>query len=238
MPISLAHSFLEDILELRPGDVAEWCEAIVDTPSLAHDEPDLARDIDEYWPAGRRGFCEFLGIGESTLSGWLKEKRVPRHAKVAYALLLACDLLRKEVKRLTRDASDLKILKAIEGYQICRFRPDKDGIVVGEIVADRITSFKHASLLANSLASFQLLDKAKGVVNHVLEFTDRYPGSYIEELEELREAITSRTTFVFEHEEWKELFGANRHASLLDLDLGLAEPKAAVAASVKKEAEL
>ena len=48
----------------------------------------LLDELEEHGPFApvRKRFCEFLSIGESTLTGWFKAVRVPRAAQVAYVL--------------------------------------------------------------------------------------------------------------------------------------------------------
>src|SRR5215472_3830733 len=78
---------LDDVLQLKISDVSEYCERVLDLDEFS-DAPDL-----------RKWLCEYLGIGQSTLSGWLTERRMPRMAKIAYVLAKALVILQNEVKR-------------------------------------------------------------------------------------------------------------------------------------------
>ena len=70
---------------------AEFCAGALDASTLFE-------ELDFGPFSSRKTFCEYLGIGESTLTGWLKGERVPRMAKEAYVLLLAVQGLRAEVR--------------------------------------------------------------------------------------------------------------------------------------------
>ena len=50
----------------------------------------------------RGSFCEFLDVRESTLSNWLKEKKMPQYAKVAFGLMIAL----KRLQKINKDFSD------------------------------------------------------------------------------------------------------------------------------------
>ena len=79
---------LEDVLGLDAKQLAEHCEWF----PLA----DFVSDVEYYEPGGlasRRDICEFLDIGESTLSGWLKQERVPRMALLAMTALAVIERL-------------------------------------------------------------------------------------------------------------------------------------------------
>jgi hypothetical protein len=167
------------------------------------DEGKFGEAIEAYWPSGRKGFCEFLGVGESTLSGWLKDGRVPRYARVAFGLARARDLLADEVKVQRQEEMDPKVVRTPDGhYQLCRFRPDEEGVEVGTVMADRIPSFADAAFLASGMPAFRLLRQARGVVTEILERTDN--EEYTEKLEDLLAEIDNLTLFAFRNRTWRE----------------------------------
>lgn len=133
----------------------------------------------------RKDFCEFLGIGESTLTGWLKADRVPRSAKVAYALLVGMTVLQDEVRRLRRDTGNLKILKDGEHYLVVQF-PSVDvvrfladnadfsagklaDVMAGKIVARDIADAQTAQKLAASSRAFELLKEVSSTLEDALD---------------------------------------------------------------------
>jgi hypothetical protein len=59
----------------------------------------------------RKVFCEFLGIGESTLSTWLQSARIPRMAAISYVLLAAVRSSSGEISR----QNEPKVMKAPDG---------------------------------------------------------------------------------------------------------------------------
>ena len=115
---------LKDVMALQISEVGSYCERVLDMPTLLRDLGDSGRQ-------GRKRFCEHLGIGESTLSGWLKEQRVPRMAKEAYVLLKALLLLRDELTRLNEQKlrDDVVIVQEGDRFQLLRFRAESGGRV-------------------------------------------------------------------------------------------------------------
>src|SRR5687768_10648728 len=89
------HYDLDAITRLKLDEVAGFCDRQVDAESLA------SSIENEDWPCfSRKSLCEYLGIAESTLSGWFKDHRIPRMAKNAYVLLLIQQQLAEQVREL------------------------------------------------------------------------------------------------------------------------------------------
>ncbi len=173
---------LDELLELSPRNLAEFCDELIDARTLE-------AELDGFRPFGRKRLCEYLDIGESTLSGWLKESRVPRMAKEAFLLPVLMSLFQQEIRRLRTEADDIKILKNGEVLQLCLFAEGADGLVLGRVVADGIRDLNLARLLAASLKSLRMLGQARDVVDEMLERTEN--EGYIRHLEELRAGIES-----------------------------------------------
>ena len=199
---------LDTLIELEPGSVGEFCEGAVDADTLVD-------ELEEYGPFApvRRRFCEFLGIGESTLTGWMKAERVPRPAKVAYVLLVGITMLQSEVKRLRQEARELKIVEDGETYQLVYFDTDDTGVTIGRIVARDIADAKNARVLAGSVRAFRTLQETRYVIHQMLERTEN--TRYIEELKDLDSRILKDTLSAFEPDKWREVFGPVG----LDMDL-------------------
>lgn len=202
------HMDLDALLELKPREVGEFCEG-------ALDEDILVEELEEYGPFTRKSFCNFLGIGESTLTGWLKGGRVPRTAKVAYSLLVVMTELQAEVKRLRRDTHELKIVQDGETFQVVRFETDEKGVSIGSIVARDIPNAKTARVLAGSVKAFRLLQETRDVIGHELEMAEN--AQYINRLKDLDTRIIKETLAAFEPDKWRELFGP------VDLDVDIKE---------------
>ena len=169
------------LLELTPDSVGGFADRLIDAGTLPEELESGPFFL-------RKDFCEFLGIGESTLTGWLKADRIPRSAKVAYALLLGLAVLQDEVLRLRRETGDLKVVKDCERYLVVQFpsvdvvrnvtdNPDvPDGIVseimAGEIVARDIADARTARKLAASFRAFELLRKASSTLEDARDYVD------------------------------------------------------------------
>lgn len=110
------------------------------------DDTDLLRaELYGHGPLTRKRFCELLGIGESTLTGWLQTERIPQSSAVAYALfLLSTELL----KRLDEDRDQTRIVALTDGYAVVKFMAGEDGQPVGKIVASGIEDLATARQLA------------------------------------------------------------------------------------------
>jgi hypothetical protein len=220
------HLNLNALLELKPRTAAEFCEAALDADTLVE-------ELEEYGPFARRrkSFCEFLGIGESTLTGWLKEGRVPRAAKVAYVLLVGVNVLQAEVKRLHRDAHELKVIQDDETFHLVRFNADETGVSIGRIVARDIPNAKTARVLAGSLKAFRMLQETRNVIADMLERTEN--SRYIEDLQDLDTRIIKETLAAFEPDKWRELFRPVDLEELFDPSDKRAEARADVEANIE-----
>jgi hypothetical protein len=190
---------LNAFLELKPRAAGKFCEAALDADTLVE-------ELEEYGPFAplRKNFCEFLGIGESTLTGWLKSGRVPRTAKVAYVLLVGVNVLQAEVKRLRRDAHELKIIQDGGTFQVVRFDADETGVSIGKVVARDIPSAKTARVLAGSVKAFRMLQETRDVIADMLERTEN--DRWIEYLQDFDTRIIKETLAAFEPDKYRELF--------------------------------
>jgi transcriptional regulator with XRE-family HTH domain len=205
VPISIDRDDLNANLTLEPQQRAEWCVSLID------DADDLAEAIEADWAQGRRGYCEFLGVGESTLSGWLKEHRVPRYAKLAWGLERLAVALSEELIRVRREASDPQIVRVSDThYQLCRFAADGDGVMIGQVIADHIPSFQDAAQMASVRPALRQLKRAKEVVAEMLERTEN--PLYIAQLEAQQLEIVDLMLFAVKHERWRDRKRAVREA--------------------------
>jgi len=196
------HVSLKAILELSPERIGEFCENALDADTLL-------QELEEDGPfAQLRGdFCEFLEIGESTLSGWLKTGRVPRAAKVAYVLLVGLGVLQAEVRRLRQDARELKIIRDGQTFQIVRFDTDEMGVSSLNIVARDIADAKTARVLAGSMKAFRMLQEVRDFLDMVErpDWAEDYQDLVL--LKDLDTRIMKETLAAFEPDKWNELFG-------------------------------
>jgi hypothetical protein len=112
--------------------------------------------------SGRKEFCEILGIGESTLSGWLKGDRIPKMAKLVIGLLKARGLDRTALEQEEKRVEELKIRDRIvkdgDHYMIVEFASN-DGI--GRVVARDIPDEASARKLNSRYDYIDLLDRIR-----------------------------------------------------------------------------
>jgi hypothetical protein len=151
---------VDEVLELKPREVAPYCERVLDAPTLI-------RELESAWEGreARKQFCEFLGIGDSTLSGWLKAKRVPRMAKEAYVLLKILLLLQDEMKRIKQEQiRNVVIVQEGGKYQLVRFITDNTGALMGTIMARDVPDEGAARILAGSTKAFDTLKDFRDAV--------------------------------------------------------------------------
>ncbi len=121
-------------------------------------------------------------------------------------------MLQSEIKRLRREAQDLKIVKDGETFQVVRFETDDTGVAVGKIVAGDIADAKTARVMAGSVKAIRMLQESRDVIREMLERTEN-PG-YIAQLRDLDNRILEDTLSTFDPDKWRELFGP------LDVDIG------------------
>jgi hypothetical protein len=206
---------LDAILKLKREEIAHFCESM-------WDEDNLENQLEVDW-IGRKPFCEFLDIGESTLSGWLKESRTPRYAKVAYGLALIVSRLQREISKTTGESSGLRIIKSGDHYQLCQFRQSEHGVKVGTVVADGISTWQIAVEFANSPTAYWLLGETS---NYSRDFAQglRDGGEGHWPLEELNEETTSLLDLVWKSKNENVSRTANGEIETTGLDDALEAP--------------
>ena len=157
---------IESLLKQNNRTVGNFCEEALDASTLLE-------ELEETGPFkySRKDFCEFIGIGESTLSGWLKEDRIPRMGKVAYVLLIAFNELKNEVGRLKQNAADFKILKDGDVYHVVQFKDDGMGGEIGEYISKDLKESETARMFSKSNKAFGLLDEAREYLEYYAEST-------------------------------------------------------------------
>jgi hypothetical protein len=186
---------LDDILQLKISDVSEYCERVLDLDEFS-DAPDL-----------RKWLCEYLEIGQSTLSGWLTERRMPRMAKVAYVLAKALVILQNEVKRRAQThESRIVIVGDRERYQLVRFEKDDTGALIGNVLARDIPNENIARTLASAEKALAMLEGLRA--NYQDELYDADPVGFPEaDYRLLQDLLTARG-----FDEWERRFVQEPHA--------------------------
>ena len=222
---------LSSALELKPRTAAEICDSALEVDQLVD-------SLDGGRPFTRKTLCEFLGIGESTLSGWIKDGRIPRMAKNAIVLLMTQQQLAAEVRRLRDD--DLHVVRSGDHYQVCDLHEDEEGEFVGRVIADRIPTLEDARLLASGRRALRLMQGMESAVEEVIEISnDCGNRSAVQDFQSIQEQSEAHALFLTDYQQWKERFGkktsAERLAHMLD-DLLDAPSKQSASTYTSKEA--
>jgi hypothetical protein len=213
---------LSSVLSITSRTAAAFCDQSLDVA-------ELVGMVDEGDPFTRKGLCEYLGIGESTLSGWIKDGRIPRMAKNACVLLVVQQMLADEVRRLQvqLDAavSDLKVVRSGTHYQVCDLQEDEEGEIVGRVIADHITTLEDARLLASGRRALRVLKSAQssGVFEYAREMSENQ--GFLSGVEALEEDIEAHDLFLSDYPRWKARFGKATRTRMLD-DLLADKPEA------------
>lgn len=138
-----------------PHEIGELADHVLDGEAMVE-------FVREFF-GSQKGFSDFIGVGESTVAGWMKNRSFPAYAKRA---ALAAYLARKhwgDLDAARRDARRPKVVRDGDRYLIVRFDKDSaDGC--GVIVARDISTERDAFLLASSVRAWELLDETCDVI--------------------------------------------------------------------------
>ena len=135
------------ILDVNPQTAAEFCDKNLDVDKLVS-------CLETGDPFTRRGLCDFLDIGESTLSGWIKEGRVPRMAKNAIVLLAVQQRLARQLNVVINYP---KVIRRGEQFDVVELREDEEGEITGRVIATQIETIEDARLLASGRRALRVL---------------------------------------------------------------------------------
>ena len=180
---------LPSVLRSGPEAFAQVCDEAIDAETLQE-------EILAALGFGRRDLCQFLGIGESTLSGWLKNSRVPKDAKLAMAVPYLLELIRN----LERCRRDIKVLRDGDAYSLCIFRVDQHGMECGDVLARGIPSREHAELLASSERACRLVKDLADFALPFITSTSEEP-SMVANAETLQERVRDLLRTIADPEE-------------------------------------
>lgn len=185
----------EDVLpmEFHFQDIGREMDELVTAAELhAH--------LESGYPFSRKEFCEFLGVGESTLSGWLKDDRVPRFARVAFGLLLTAKKLESVVRELRR--TEQVVVKSGGTYQICSLGRNDHGDMVGQVIAQDIPSFDIAYRLAGSARSLRILNECTHQIEYALSMSEN--PRFLEMSERLQESLSEHVQKSLSYKNWSD----------------------------------
>ena len=112
------------------------------------DDPDACLQFDN-----RQDICRFLGISESTYSGWVKKKKLPRYASVAMGLAFFVGILNARLLQEMEERKRAFPINMGDTWGVVRMKED----TTGELIASGIPNYDSAELIANGLLSTQQL---------------------------------------------------------------------------------
>lgn len=161
----------ENLPELTEGSLwrlGNLCDILLNELNLGYE---LDHNM-EIFPEGRASLCQFLDIGASTLSVWLKSGSIPRAARMAVVLLYLREELRGELRELRDDIGDI-VVKNGDSYQLARLRESKDGTREWEVVVDGVKT----AAAVRELKSALNLQKAASQHSETLESAEHYLGN-------------------------------------------------------------
>ena len=142
---ALEECSFDDVGGHRNGLTVASCAEMIDKDRMLQyiNKPDGMFD-------GRKSFCQAFGIGESTLSGWLNGKRIPKVAKLAVFLCMIRDRLNISLSY----ENDARLIKDGDKFMIATFRPDTP---TGEISARDIPDVKTGKAFLRSYSDLKIL---------------------------------------------------------------------------------
>lgn len=166
----------------------------------------------------QKAFGEFLGVGESTVAGWMKSGSFPDYAKRATLAAYYSNKYFRQLKDAKRDATRPKLVKDGDRYSIVRFKVDEAGVTIGEVLARDIPTKKAALVFASGLRAWELLEEAEEVIDHEIESRSGFVET--DHLERLKAEIGSERARTFAHDKLLELERERKEAiENLNLDV-------------------
>lgn len=150
----------------------------------------------------QKSFGEYLGVGESTVAGWMKSGSFPDYAKRATLAAYYANKYFQELKEAKRDAARPKVVKAGDHYMIVRFKVDEAGVAIGDVLAQDIPTEKAALVFAGGIRAWELLGETEHLIDHELESMDPEDSAWIQDLKDEIGLERART---FNHEKLLEI---------------------------------
>lgn len=120
----------------------------------------------------QKAFGEFLGVGESTVAGWMKTSSFPEYAKRATIAAYFAIKYRRQMEMGKKNASDPKVVQDGDTYMVVRFVEDDAGNEVGEVLANDIKSAKSARVFASALNAWRMIGEMEGFLADTVEVMD------------------------------------------------------------------
>lgn len=179
------------------------------------DSETMTRFIGEFFHF-QKWFGEFLGVGESTVAGWMKSGSFPDYSKRATLAAYYANKYFRHHRESQRDATRPKVVRDGDSYLIVRFKVDEAGVAIGDVLARDIPTEKAALVFAGGIRAWELLGETEHLIDSELEVRDPESSEWIQELKDEIGLERART---FNHE--KLLENAREHREFIkNLDIG------------------
>ena len=149
----------------------------------------------------QKSFGEFLGVGESTVAGWMKSGSFPDYAKRATLAAYYANKHFRRHREAQRDAIRPKVVRDGDSYLIVRFKVDEVGVAIGDVLARDIPTEKAALVFAGGIRAWELLGETETLIDHELETMDPESSEWIQEMKDEIGLERART---FNHEKMLE----------------------------------
>jgi transcriptional regulator with XRE-family HTH domain len=191
-------------------DLGGTYSAIAEVANEALDGNAMIQVVRDEFP-NQKAFGEFLGVGESTVTGWMKNGSFPDYAKRATLAAFYSNKYRRQLKDARDDSTRSKVVKDGDRYLVVRFRVDEAGVAIGEVLARDIPNKDTALALASHDSLKELLDECKRLFDHVIDSRDPEDSA---PFRELKDEISLALARAFKHDNLVE-----RNRALNDLNL-------------------
>lgn len=211
--------WFEEHKELASGSDSEapgnGYRAIAKIADEALDNQTMAQFVRDFFLI-QKSFGEYLGVGESTVAGWMKNGAFPDYAKRASLAAYFAGKYFQQLKEAKRAAVRPKIVKDKDRYTIVRFETDEVGVEIGKVLARDIPTEKTALAFAGVIRAWELLRETEHLINHELETMDPEDSGWIQEL---KDEIWMERARTFNHEKLIEI-ERDRQEFIDNIDLG------------------
>ncbi len=174
------HLETEALSEIRVEKLREICDRLLDS-SVLQDE----LEHNGVFAPSRKRFCEFMGVGESTLTGWLKEDRIPRAVRVAYVMTVAFTMLQRRLRDQIYEGEQPIIVPNGDSFLVVDRSEDDTGRAVGRI-RERVSTMESAQVLAEIGRTRDVISNLRDVVADMVGRPEM-PDDYIAQLNDLDE---------------------------------------------------
>lgn len=151
------------------GDLHRTYREIAEAADKALPDGTLGNEIRNEF-GSQKSFGEFLGVGESTIAGWMKNRSFPDYAiRAFYSARVAIEMARKNEEAQNR-SSDPKVVKRDNYFELIELSVDDIGEETGALIASRIPTIEIARKLSSADLAWRLLNEAADLLHSLYEF--------------------------------------------------------------------